>query len=110
MRICILASTVACLAGCTTMAGVQNKAPSFTAAGTQSAAGFEECLALRLSRFGPPAAVRGEGRVVLVYGQPNPAFTITIVDNGTTRTVEGRPGIVSASKIRPDVEQCLRDG
>lgn len=93
------------LSGCTTVSGVQAKAASFTAETSRSAAAVEECVALNLSKYGAPSIIRGEGRTILSYGNPNPAFTITIADQGSSRLVEGRKGIVAPS--RQDVERCL---
>lgn len=93
------------LPGCTTVSGVQAKEASFTAETSRSAATIEECVALNLSKYGTPSIIRGEGRAILSYGNPNPAFTITIQDQGAVRSIEGRKGIVAPK--RQDVERCL---
>ncbi len=93
------------LSACTTVSGVQAKEASFTAETNRSAAAVEECVALKLGRYGAPSVIRGEGRTILSYGNPNPAFTITIQDQGAIRSVEGRKGIVAPK--RQDVQQCL---
>lgn len=93
------------LPSCTTVSGVQAKGASYKVETSRSATAVEECVALKLSRYGAPSVIRGEGRTILSYGNPNPAFTITVQDQGAIRSVEGRKGIVAPK--RQDVEQCL---
>lgn len=99
-------AAAAAVTGCATPTSVGRKAPAFEVSSSRSALTLEECVATALSKLGSPSTVRGEGRTTMVYGQPNPAFTFTIVDHGDTRLIEGRSGVGSANSLRAKVESC----
>lgn len=107
MKLIISMVAATALAGCATPGSVERKAPAFEAASAKSALALEECIATALSKLGSPNTVRGEGRTNMIYGQPNPAFTFTIVDRANDRMVEGRSGVGSANSLKKEVKGCL---
>jgi hypothetical protein len=107
MKLVISLAAATMLAGCATPGSIERKAPAFEAPSAKSALALEECVASALSKLGSPSTVRGEGRTTMIYGQPNPAFTFTIVDRGSDRMVEGRSGVGSANSLKKKVIGCL---
>lgn len=100
MRLLVL--TLA-LAGCTTTAGLQQRPADLTFQTSRSRAAFEECVAGQLSWLGMPSATRGERVTTIVYGNPNPAFTITVDDAGA---VAVRHAIAPGSRFRRGLDAC----
>ncbi|MES2494646.1 MAG: hypothetical protein V4618_00900 [Pseudomonadota bacterium] len=92
--------------GCATTADVQQQPPSRQFQTSKTALELEQCFALRLSRYGLPSTIRGPASTIMAYGQPNPAFTLTILV-GTQTMVELRTPIAKDSGIQRDITPCL---
>lgn len=95
----------ALLTGCVTTAGMQERQPADTFSSSRTLPEIEECLALRLSWLGNPSTIRGEHRIIMAYGNPNPAVTLTIREENTARIVELR-AIATGARLRRNVQEC----
>lgn len=86
------------------MAGVQERSPLAVYETSKSTPEVEQCLATRLSRLGVPSVIRGPTETVMVYGNPNPAFTLSLGQGSVAvRSAILRP----SSGFMHDIEGCL---
>lgn len=107
MKILPTILTAAALAGCATAEDMRAKPPVIAGTTQKSALALEECAAAALTKLGSPNTIRGEGRVTMMWGNPNPAVTVTILDGSDKRTFEVRRAFKLNDGFRRSLEACL---
>jgi hypothetical protein len=107
MKILPTILAAAALAGCATAEDMRAKPPVIAGTTQKSALALEECSASALTKLGAPNTVRGEGRVTMMWGNPNPAVTVTILDGGAQRTFEVRRAFKLNDAFRRNLQSCL---